>query len=208
MNTPRIQCPACHTALLTGVFNVPELAPCPSCQTSLQIEVFPALFRPVAVGRDAEAVMLEGESACFYHPQKKAVLPCDGCGRFLCALCDCEVGGRHFCPACLEAGRTKRKIKSLEKSRTLYDSIALALTLYPLLCFYPAFICAPIAVFVIIRYWKAPLSIVHRTKIRFIIASILAALEIFGCVVFIYFLMHYRPPNVHYNPSNGYPGQR
>ena len=194
MNT-RIECPSCRTTLLTGVFNLPDLAPCPACRAPLQMEVFPALFRPIAVGRDAEAVMLEGESACFYHPQKKAVIPCDGCGRFLCALCDCEVGAQHFCPTCLEAGRTKRKIKNLEKSRTLYDSIALALTMYSPIClFYPNLVCAPIALFIVIRYWKAPLSIVHRTKIRFIIAAILAVLEIFFWAVLIYRLMHPHNP--------------
>jgi hypothetical protein len=188
-----IQCPSCRTSLSHGFFNLADMIPCPSCQTPFQIEVFPALFRPIAVGRDAEPVMVEGESSCFYHTQKKAVLPCDSCGRFLCALCDCEVGGQHFCPSCLEAGRTKRKIKNLEKSRTLYDSIALSLTIYPMLCFYPSFICAPIAVYVAVRYWNTPLSIVRRTKLRYILALTLATLEILACAAFIYLLIKHKP---------------
>jgi hypothetical protein len=165
------------------------MAPCPNCRTPLQVGVFPALFRPAAVGRQAEAVMLEGESSCFYHPQKKAVLPCDACGRFLCALCDCEVGGRHFCPTCLEAGRTKRKIKNLEKRRTLYDSIALSLTILPVLCFlYPSMIGAPIAIYLSFRHWNTPLSIVPRSKIRYIFALLFAIVEIVGWVTFFYYL--------------------
>ena len=113
-----IQCPKCRAWLMDGVFNQPEFAPCPACGMPLQMEVFPALFRKISAGQGGETIIVEGESSCFYHPQKKAVLPCDGCGRFLCALCDCELDGRHFCPACLEAGKTRGKIKSLDNQRT------------------------------------------------------------------------------------------
>lgn len=195
MNTPQIECPSCKASLPGGVFNISGMAPCPNCRTRLQIEVFPALFRPAAIGRPAESVMLEGESSCFYHPQKKAVLPCDACGRFVCALCDCEVGGQHFCPTCLEAGRTKRKIKNLEKRRTRYDDIALSLTILPALCFYPSLIAAPIAIYLAIRHWNTPLSIVPRSKIRYVLALILATVEIAGWVVFFYFVANHR--NIH-----------
>src|SRR5438045_2977867 len=144
MNTPLLQCPKCRAWLLEGVFNRPDPAPCPSCGTAIRVELFPAFFRRPGPGNVGEAVMVEGESSCFYHPQKKAVQPCQGCGRFLCALCDCEFQGQHFCPACLETGRTKGKIKSLENQRTLYDSIALAVAL---LGFCISFVTAPIAVF-------------------------------------------------------------
>ncbi len=190
MNTPPIQCPACRASVLEGVFNVPEMVPCPACNVRLQIEVFPAFFRPAATAREAESILLEGESSCFYHPQKKAVLPCEACGRFLCALCDCDVAGRHFCPSCLEAGRTKRKIKGLENRRTLYDGVALSVALYPMLFFYFTLISAPIALFVAIRHWKTPLSIVPRTKIRYVVAIILATFQIFAWALALYFFIN------------------
>jgi len=165
------------------MFNQPEMSPCPRCGAPTLVEVFPALFRKINPGKTGEAVMVEGESSCFYHPQKKAVRPCDSCGRFLCALCDCELQDRHFCPACLEAGRTKGKIQSLDHKRTCYDSIALALAIYPLLIFYFTLITAPMALFVAIRYWKSPQSILRRTKIRFVVAIILATLQIAGWAV-------------------------
>src|SRR5947207_4967285 len=183
-----VRCTQCQAVLVDGAFNQSELWPCPGCGAELQVEVFPALFRPFTPGRAGEAVMLEGESTCFYHPSKKAVRPCEGCGRFLCALCDCELHGQHFCPTCLEVGRTKRKIKSLENERTLYDSIALTLAIAPLVIFYLTFITAPAALFVAFRYWNAPRSIVHRSKIRLILAIIFASLQIFGWVVAIYFI--------------------
>lgn len=174
---------------MEGVFNQPEFAPCPACGVPLQVEVFPSLFRKISAGQSGEAVMVEGESSCFYHPQKKAVLPCDGCGRFLCALCDCVIEGRHFCPACLETGKTKGKIKSLDNERTLYDSLALALALYPMIiCFYFTIVTAPMALFVAIRYWKAPQSILRRTKMRFIAAIIISVLQIAGWTTLFIFL--------------------
>jgi hypothetical protein len=174
--------------LLEGVFNRPDLAPCPGCGVPLQIEIFPALFRRIAAGRNAEAVMVEGESSCFYHPNKKAVLPCQGCGRFLCALCDCEFNGEHFCTTCLEAGKTKGRIKNLENRRTLYDSIALSLAIVPMLIFYFTFITAPAVLFIAIRYWNAPRSVVHRTKIRYVFAVLIATAQIVGWAAAIYFL--------------------
>jgi hypothetical protein len=180
MNTSLVHCPKCQAWLLEGLFNQPELSPCPACGVPLQIEVFPALFRNQSVGRSGEAILVEGESSCFYHPQKRAVIPCQGCGRFLCALCDCELHGQHFCPACLETGKTKGKIKNLENQRVLYDSIALSLAVYPLLIFYFTLVTAPAALFVAIRYWNAPRSIVHRTKARSVVAVLLASLQIAG----------------------------
>jgi hypothetical protein len=179
-----VQCPKCRAWLLEGIFNQQELSPCPACGVPLQIEIFPALFRKIGAGQSGETILIEGESGCFYHPQKKATRPCDSCGRFLCALCDCELRGEHFCPACLETGKTKGKIKSLDNQRTLYDSIALALAIYPLLIFYFTLITAPMALFVAIRYWKAPQSILRRTKIWFVVAMILATLQIAGWGIF------------------------
>ncbi len=195
MNPPLLQCPKCRAALLEGVFNLHDLTPCPTCQTPLEVEVFPAFFRPATAGQEGEAILLEGESSCFYHPQKKAILPCAGCGRFLCSLCDCELNGQHLCPTCLETGRSKGKIKSLQNRRTLYDSIALALAFYPLILMftvYFTFITAPIALFVAIKYWKAPLSLVRRTKARMIAATILASLQIVGWAIVLFVIINHR----------------
>ena len=188
MNSPLVLCSRCNAPLPENLFNRQELTPCPTCASPVQVEVFPALFRPIAQGRHGEALLLETESSCFYHPQKKASVPCDGCGRFLCALCDCELHGKHFCPGCLETGRKKGKIKSLENARTLYDSVALSLSLLPLLIFYLTLFTAPAALYVAIRYWNAPRSIVHRTRIRYIFAIILALLQIGGWSLGLYFL--------------------
>ena len=113
---------------------------------------------------------------------------CEACGRFLCALCDCELHGEHFCPACLEVGRQKGRIKRLENQRTLYDGIALSLAVFPLLIYYFVIVTAPIVLYLAIRHWNSPLSIVHRTKLRLVLAIILAGAEIVAWCVGAYFL--------------------
>jgi hypothetical protein len=182
-------CPACNAPLGETLFNRLELVPCQACGAPVQAEIFPALFRPSKRGEGGEPIMVEGESSCFYHPQKKAVVPCEGCGRFLCGLCDCELHGEHYCPACLEVGRQKGKIQRLQNQRTRYDSIALAVAILPLLIFYLTIISAPLALFLALRYWKAPRSIVHRTRIRLVLAITLATLQILGWGVAIYFIV-------------------
>ena len=185
--SPLIACPQCRAWLLEDVFNRPDPVPCPSCQTPLQIEVFPALFQKAKTGHEAEAVMVDGEASCFFHPQKKAVLPCAGCGRFLCALCDCEFGGSHFCPSCLEAGKTKGKIKALDTRRIRHDNIALGVSILPLFIFFVPFISfltAPATVFLAIFFWRSPRSLVRRSPIRFILAMVLALLQLAGWAAF------------------------
>lgn len=192
MNSAPVQCPACRAWLMEGIFNQHRFIPCPTCAVPLQVDIFPALFRKIDAGRAGDAVMVEGESSCFYHPQKKAVLPCDGCGRFLCALCDCQLDGQHFCPTCLETGKTKGKIKSLENQRMCYDGIALSLAVLPLVIFYITIITAPMALIVAIRYWNAPRSIIRRSRVRLVAAIVIASLEIAGwTALFIGILTHH-----------------
>lgn len=191
MNPVLISCPQCKAALISDGFNRDDFTPCATCAAPLQVEIFPALFRPPAEIRTGEAVMMEGEAGCFYHPQKKAVQPCESCGRFLCALCDCEHLGQHLCPTCLEAGRAKGKIKSLEHTRTRYDNIALALTVWPivppilLVGIYLTPLTAPMALYVAIRHWKSPLGLTQSSRWRLVAAMILATLELCGIALLI-----------------------
>ena len=165
-----------------SVLDTPDWAHCPECGTLFRMLGFPAAFRRLDTGAGAATVLAEGESSCFYHPQKKAVLPCDGCGRFLCAMCDVELSGQHLCPGCLETGRKKGKLKQLQNHRLRYDSISLALAVLPMAIFWFTVFTAPAAIFVALRYWKAPSSLLQRSKVRFVVALLIAGFQVAGWV--------------------------
>src|SRR5437763_8952566 len=123
---------------------VPEA--CFSCGAQVLVRLYPAAFKRLEPGKAGEAIVVEGEASCFYHPAKRASVPCATCGRFLCALCDIELNGQHVCPVCLESGKQKGKLSELENKRTLYDSAALSLTILPLLMWPITLLTAPAAV--------------------------------------------------------------
>src|SRR5258708_21929790 len=126
MRAREVACTNCSTALppdlIDGAFHM-----CPACLNWIRVHIFPAFNREQTV-HPTESPLIEGQSSCFYHPHKAAVVSCESCGRFLCALCDVEIGGVHRCPRCLESGRRKQILQTLQTEHTRYDRIALALT--------------------------------------------------------------------------------
>ncbi len=179
-----ISCTQCNTSLNRGIINKHKLMPCSFCNSLLRVDVFPAMFKAIPTVKSGEVLLEKSEASCFYHSQKKAVIVCSSCGRFLCDLCDVELNEKHLCPSCLEKGRTKRKIKSLEDQRTCYDKIALLIAIVPMLGFWLTILTAPIVLFITFRHWKSPGSIVRKTKIRFILAFFIASLQIVGWTFF------------------------
>lgn len=154
--------------------------------------VFPALYRPLDTGHAGEAVLTEQDASCFYHPEKKAHIVCEGCGRFLCALCDIPLAGRHLCATCIETGKKKGRLQHIGRQRLLYDDIALAVAVLPMLVWFVTFITAPIAIYIALRYWKTPTSILHRTKIRYVLAIVFAGLELVGWTAVVFFIVRRR----------------
>jgi hypothetical protein len=150
------------------------------------VEVFPALFRGIGAVNSGEPLTCEGEASCFYHPQKKAAVVCSACGRFLCTLCETDLAGRCLCPCCIDKGRASEGIEQLVTRRTLNDSLALSLAILPLLFFPVTVFTAPIAFFIAIRCWKRPGSILPRTKMRFVLAIVIALAQIAGWMALLF----------------------
>ena len=168
-----LSCTKCDSPVSRQMINSHSLKACRSCNSLLRVDVFPAAFRSLEKGRSGELLQLDKEAGCYYHPRKRAVVSCSACGRFLCALCDVALNGRNLCPACLEKGKSNGKIRNLETHRTCYDTIALLVATIPVLfIFFPWFtiFTAPLAIYLTVRHWKTPTSIIPRTKIRFILA--------------------------------------
>ncbi len=159
---------------------------CLRCSAELEYWLLPALFRPQASG-SAPRAAVAGQAACFNHAGRKAVVECEGCGRFLCGLCDIEVRGRHWCPSCFEKKRTDGTLSHLPDRLTRYDRIALALTLLPMLfCCGPSLITVPIAFFVVAKYWSAPGS--ERASVRntMLVSIILGVAQILFFIFWMY----------------------
>ena len=189
MNDRRAACPSCQQSLPGLLCNTAAPTPCPACGHQIQVAIFPAFFQAQAVGQTGERIVEEGVSSCFYHEQKKAVAHCDGCGRFLCALCDLEMNGRHFCPTCLDTGRKKGRLPELDNRRTLYDGAALTLALLPLLIWPFTLLTAPAAIGCAVLSFKRPGSIVRRSPWRSYLAIAVAVVQIIGWGVGAYFIV-------------------
>ncbi len=173
-----IKCTKCASPLDADIYNKNQLSPCPNCGVPIRVDAFPALLQNVTPGENGERLILDDDAGCYYHPDKKAVIACESCGRFLCALCDLEMHGRHLCAACLETGTKTKSIKTLETRRTLYDNMALHISIVSLLFWFFSFITAPVVIYLVVRHWRSQSSIMPRTKIRFMAAFLIAGLQI------------------------------
>lgn len=147
-------------------------------------DLFNAFFRPDDQPALGEHVQEQGQAECFYHPGKKAVVACAGCGRLLCALCEVPSDNGHsLCMNCLSATQKGAGAVRFDNSRMLYDSLALYLAFLPLLFVFITIVTAPVVIYIVLRYWRASGSIVPRTRIRFIIALLMAVLQLAGWVI-------------------------
>lgn len=157
---------------------------CGGCDSTMEVVTFPALQVTSPRQVSPEARLDESEGGCFFHPQSKAHLPCEVCGRFLCSLCDLEVQGIHLCPACLESGRHRQNLEILVHKRFIPDRAAMILCIYPLL-FSPLLIfTAPVSLYFAVRGLGPARSLVpDGQRRRAVIASIIAVLEIVLVVV-------------------------
>src|SRR5262245_14377798 len=172
-----VACSKCGRPIEPHYLNLDHAVECAGCGSELRTRVFPALFhRPAA--SPAATITGEAEASCFYHTENLAVAACDSCGRFVCGLCKVEMSGRSVCPSCINSGIKTRKLIGLESHRTMYDTVALLLATLPVFLVWPTIVTAPAVIYVSVRYWNAPSSVVGRTKIRFILAILLSLVQI------------------------------
>lgn len=176
-----IACPQCQWPVPADATAPGGTVSCPRCAQPFTAMLFPALFRELQKGQVGERIADEAQAACFYHASRKAAVACDACGRFLCELCDLPTGNRHLCPLCLAAGPLAGPAPR-QQSTILYDNIALAFALWPLLLIYPTLLTAPATLFVVVRYWRRVQPPVPRSRVRFVVAALLALAQIGGWV--------------------------
>ena len=175
-----IRCATCQTEIPSTDWNSLDPLPCPGCNTAVQAVVFPALGRSLSSGAP-QAKELEGEAGCYYHDANRASITCEECGRFLCPLCDLDAGTRHLCPNCFNSRFNSDVAPEFVQRRTLYDSIALTAAVLPnlfLFTIYFTLFTAPAVVGFSIWSWKKQGSITPRTSWRFVVALMIASVNI------------------------------
>jgi hypothetical protein len=140
---------------------------CPYCQKWLQIGVWPAVRQ-----NNNAATALSDQATCFFHPDKAFQACCRRCGRFVCALCDLQLGAEHVCPTCFERGRADSGAEAGKAEwryrDVLYDSIAVTAG-WGWIIVWPTIVAAiPAVIFLHVKYRKAPRSyLIPRSGWRF-----------------------------------------
>ena len=183
-----VACPACGFALPLDALAHGGEAPCPQCRARLRGALFPAFWNPETAAPGLADHAGEGEAVCFFHPENRAALTCDRCGRFLCEVCDMPLGTRHLCPTCLTSGLGGEKLPELVARRFLWANTALLAGLLPLvfgLFVWPGFIVTgPAAIFCALFGWKRPGSLPrgrrHWVAVLGLICGVLQLTVLFG----------------------------
>lgn len=166
-----ISCPSC-TGEVVVLETQTEWQDCPYCQKRLQFKLWPG----IRLNTIASAATPE-QATCFFHPDKAFQACCQRCGRFVCALCDLQLGAEHVCPTCFERGRagsgTDIAKAEWRHRDVLYDSIALSIGWGWILVYPTILVAFPAALFLHIKYRKAPRHyLIPRSGWRFWLAYV------------------------------------
>jgi uncharacterized paraquat-inducible protein A len=97
---PGVACPRCHKEVELSQLTDGEVH-CQHCGGTYEARVFHPSARSTRVLQLAESGP-EAAAACANHSRNTAVTTCERCGIFICALCELEVDGAKYCPACFE----------------------------------------------------------------------------------------------------------
>jgi hypothetical protein len=171
-------CPKCK-APLRGLGENGETGEgaCERCATPLEFTVFPARRRGRRVARAARSV--DGDATCYFHPVNHAAAVCDGCGRYVCTVCEVPAeDGRVLCPPCVSSARKKTVQKADEI--VVYDQMAMTTALLPIIMWPITLATAPITLGLVIFGWRKPRSLLRPGRWRFVVAGLIALLQIGG----------------------------
>ena len=183
-----LDCASCRLEISDRYLDTRDPVPCDHCGKKVAVFVFPALLRK-ASDLPAAAPVIASESSCFYHADKQAAVVCDECGRFLCDLCDVELDGRHLCSPCLESVSTGNDAAAPGTKYYYYDTLALVYAGIGFITMLPAIVLAPLALYTVVRHWNSPRSVLPRSKWRFVVAAVLALLQLAYWVFLLFVLI-------------------
>ena len=161
-----VPCPSCGGDVAPGGTQAGWQS-CPYCEKRLQIRAW-----PVTRNSANAATAMPGQATCFFHPDKAFRACCKRCGRFVCALCDLQLGAEHVCPTCFERGRVDAGLNGgkveWRHRDVLYDSIAATVGWGWILVWPVLVVALPTAIILHVKYRKAPRSyLIPRSGWRF-----------------------------------------
>ncbi|MDB6055955.1 MAG: hypothetical protein JWN25_3478 [Verrucomicrobiales bacterium] len=188
----QVQCPKCKATLFEPLFDHPWLQPCPNCSEQIRIVTFPALNRVAEAGATGENIIIEGESSCFFHPSKRAAVCCEGCGRFICPLCDVAVDGKHLCAQCLSGGVSKGLLQPFKSTGFRYDRAAWAYVILsvPLSFMFLGVVTGAAGLYNSIKGLKQKDNLLPKKTKTFYILTIISVLEILWSLGFMILIFH------------------
>lgn len=157
---------------------------CRSCKTIQNvIATFPALHKVSEEQFIGETLITDEDASCFFHPEKKAALPCHDCGRFICSLCDVNMDDKHFCPTCLNNEADKKEEGIFVKKMIQYDSLAMSISILSFLMWPITCITMFVVFFMCFKFWNKKPSLVRNNKWRFVVAFLIATGQLVGWVI-------------------------
>lgn len=170
---PALNGPCCHGSFALS----PGGARCDLCGKEYRFAEFPA-FRAERVVARPRAVADGDDATCFFHAKNQAETVCPGCGRFLCAVCAVDFGGRVLCPSCIAAG--KADSARAVKDKWLPDGLALLLSTAPLIVWPCTLATAPAALALVFLNWNKPAGLVRRFRWQRWVALALSLAQLCG----------------------------
>ena len=152
---------------------------CPGCRRHSRVLVFPAIHGTSPPARD-ETIPEEGAVVCFYNPNRVATDECFHCGVLMSRPWAAVWGLKTVCLKCLEHLRTQGRDRQFQGTLVLWDTIALRVALLPvtIIFWWAVFVSAPAALFLAIRHWNSPRSMVSPGRWKLGLAATLASLQI------------------------------
>jgi len=189
---PSIACPKCRQPLTPPSPGAETSLVCPECATEFTAYLSDAV-QPPELSPGLSTPVNEGDASCFFHEDRSAERTCDGCGRFICSVCDLPLGDRHLCPSCIEAAM-KSSSSSFVRGRVRWDWIAFLMGVSPILgglFFWWALpITGAAAIFLSVMAFRRPPSLVTGNRaVVSIFGGIFGLLQLVPFVGLIWFLV-------------------
>ena len=181
MTAVRHGCRRCGRVLSDDRIDTASFVPCPQCGDQLLIREYPAArVEQINQAGSPSVEREETQAGCFYHPGRTAEVVCDGCGRFICGLCVVDFKSQRLCPNCLRQQVEEKEEGVIVRRFIRYDRIALLTAILPIFFWPMTFVTGPASVYMGVRYWKRPVSLVTSGRGRLALAILLGGLQTLG----------------------------